>query len=143
MAVGAPPAVASQPGSPSPGKTPDAGAKPAFGSSPATQATPNAGYSAAGIQAIGVLINMMQQVLLKVGATSEEGKVLLKAMNDLVKVVPAGTTTPAAERAMLDQAKMQNTQNGAIQQQMQQRAQGMGAPGGAPAGGPPAMGAAA
>lgn len=147
MAVGAP-AMASQPGSPSPGKSEEAGEKkPAFGSSPATQATPNAGYDAAAVQGLGVVINMMQRLLLQAGATSEIGKVILKSMNDLVKAVPAGTVTPAAEKNMLGQAQMQNTQNSAIQQQLRARAVAQGAGGapggGAPAGGPPSMGAAA
>lgn len=85
---------------------------------------------------------------MRVGATSDIGKGILKAMNDLVKLVPSGTVSNASERNMLDQAKMQNTQNSAIQQQLrqqavQQRGTPGGAPGGAPAGGPPSMGAAA
>lgn len=139
-----PPQVSSQPGSPVQDKAPAPTAKPGFGSSSASQATPNDGYDAAGAQMVAVLISMMQQVLLKVTPTSELGKVVLEAMNKLVKAVPAGTASPASQNAMLDQAKMQNTQNMAIQQQLRQRAMAGGAGGGQPpAGGPPSMGAAA
>lgn len=78
-----------------------------------------------------------------VGATSETGQGLLKALNILVKMVPAGTVTPAAEKNMLEQAQMRNTQNMATAQQLKQQRMtppGGQAPGGAP---PPAMGAGA
>lgn len=116
------------------------GAKPPpFGSSPATQATPNAGLDAVGQQGMSVLITIAQNLLVKVGAQSETGKVLLDVLTKLTKAVPAGTVSPAAQNNTLDQAKMQNTQMGAMQGQMRNRAMQAGAPGGAPpAGGPPA-----
>lgn len=121
---GKPPA----PGAPSvPGKEP-------FGGSSASQATPNAGYEAAALQRVGVLVKQVQDLMNMVGATSETGQGLLKALNILVKMVPAGTTSPASEKNMLEQAQMRNTQNMAMQQQLKQAA--MKPPGGMP-GGPP------
>ena len=73
----------------------------------------------------------------QVGAGSEIGKDLLKVLNILVKMAPAGNVSNASERNMLEQSLMRNTQNGAMQQQLKQQAQkppGAGAP-------PPAMGA--
>ena len=140
MAEGGPPpsagGAAKPPGAPgAPGQTP-------FGNSQASQATPNAGYEAVAKQRIGVIANQIQDLLKLVGATGEMGQKLVKVLNDLVKMVPAGTTSPASEKNMLDQAQMRNTQNMATAQQLKQRMQ---PPGGAPQGGgaqPPAgMGA--
>ena len=128
---GKPPAAGAPP--PTPGKEP-------FGNSSASQATPNAGYEAAALQRVGVLVKQVQDLMNMVGATSETGQGLLKALNIRVKMVPAGTVSSASEKNMLDQAQMRNTQNMALQQQL--KAQAMkppgGAPGGAP-GGPPQM----
>lgn len=146
MAFGAPTAApAGGPPKPAaPAAPPSDGAKAApFGSSSASQATPNAGADAVAYQAIGAVVTLMQNVLVKVGAMTEPGKALIDAMKILTKAVPAGSVTPAVVGNQLDQAKMQNTQNGAMQQQMRQRALSAGAPGGgAPgAGAPPGPGA--
>jgi hypothetical protein len=130
MEGGKPPAAGAPPSAPSaPGKEP-------FGGSSASQATPNAGYEAAALQRVGVLVKQVQDLMNLVGATSETGQGLLKALNILVKMVPAGTVNPAAEKNMLEQAQMRNTQNMAQNQQLKQ--QRMQPPGGAP---PPGAGA--
>ena len=131
---GKPPAAGAPP--PTPGKEP-------FGNSSASQATPNAGYEAAALQRVGVLVKQVQDLMNMVGATSEIGQGLLKALNIFVKMVPAGSVSPASEKNMLEQAQMRNTQNRAMQQQLKQSAMkppGGGAPGGAPAA-PPMAGA--
>lgn len=126
---GKPPAAGAPPSAPAGGKEP-------FGGSPASQATPNAGYEAAALQRVGVIVKQVQDLMGLVGATSETGQGLLKALNILVKMVPAGTVSPAAEKNMLEQAQMRNTQNMATSAQLkQQRTQ---PPGGAP---PPGAGA--
>ena len=137
MAFGAP--QATTPKMAEGGKPPASGApsptgKEPFGGSSASQATPNAGYEAAALQRVGVIVKQVQDLMNMVGATSETGQGLLKALNILVKMVPAGTVNPAAEKNMLEQAQMRNTQNMAMQQQLKQAA--MKPPGGAP-GGPP------
>ena len=66
-----------------------------------------------------------------VGATSELGQALMKAMTSLAKHVPPGSTSNAAEKNSIEKMAMQNQQNGAIQQQMKP-----GQPGAAP---PPSM----
>lgn len=78
---------------------------------------------------------MLQNLLSKVGAQTEPGQAILKALTVLTKAVPAGTVSPAVIGNTLDQARMQNTQMGAMQQQLKQKAMQAGAPGG---GGPPA-----
>jgi len=121
-----PPAPGASAAPATPGKEP-------FGGSSATQATPNAGYEAAALQRVGVIVKQVQDLMGLVGATSETGQSLLKALNILVKMVPAGTVTPAAEKNMLEQAQMRNTQNMATSQQLKQQRMtppaGAGAPG--------------
>lgn len=132
---GKPPAAGASPGAPAGGP-----AKEPFGGSPASQATPNAGYEAAALQRVGVIVKQVQDLMNLVGATSETGQQLLKALNVLVKMVPAGTVSPASEKNMLEQAQMRNTQNMAQSQQLKQ--QRMAPPGGgAPAAPAPAQGA--
>jgi len=129
---GMPPASAGgPPAAGMPGKEP-------FGGSSASQATPNAGYEAAAMQRVGVFIKQVQDAMNMVGATSEIGQKLLKVLNILVGMVPAGTVSPAAEKNMLEQAQMRNTQNQATAQQLKQ--QRMTPPGGG--GAPPMAGAA-
>ncbi len=138
MAFGAPqpttPKMAEGGKPPAPGAPSAPGGAPPFGGSSASQASPNAGYEAAAIQRVGVIVKQVQDLMNMVGATSETGQKLLKALNVLVKMVPAGTVSPASEKNMLEQAQMRNTQNMAMQQQLKQAA--MKPPGGAP-GGPP------
>jgi hypothetical protein len=125
---------------PAPGAPPPTPGKEPFGGSSASQATPNAGYEAAALQRVGVIVKQVQDLMNLVGATSETGQGLLKALNILVKMVPAGTVSPNAEKNMLEQAQMRNTQNMATAQQLkQQRMQPPGA-GGPPGGAAPPPG---
>lgn len=102
---------------------PQAGKQAPFGNSGATQPTPNNGMEAAALQRVGVIIKQVQDVMQLVGAASEPGKDLLKALNILVKLAPAGNVSNASERNMLEQSLMRNTQNGAMQQQLKQASQ--------------------
>lgn len=104
-----------------------------FGASPATGPTPNKGYEAAGMQRLGMVIKQLTEMLPLIGATSEIGKSVMKAIQDLAKHVPAGANNQAAERNNLERMMMQNTQQG---QQMQQMRQQQAQPG---AGAPPSM----
>lgn len=105
------------------GAAPQAGKQAPFGNSGATQPTPNNGMEAAALQRVGVIIKQVQDVMQLVGAASEPGKDLLKALNILVKLAPAGNVSNASERNMLEQSLMRNTQNGAMQQQLKQASQ--------------------
>ena len=128
------------PGAAPPGGQPQ---QPPFGQTPATGSTPNKGYEAAGMQKLGVVVKQLESILPELGASSEAGQAVLKALNSLVKFVPAGSVTPAAQKNSIEaqqrQAAMQNQQMMALKQKMQ-GAGGGGAPGGQPQ---PEQGAAA
>ena len=104
--------------------------QPPFGSTPATGSTPNKGYEAAGLQKLGVLVKQMETLLPEVGASSEVGQAVLKALNSLVKFVPAGSVTPAAQKNSIEAQQRNMAQNNqqmqAIQQMRQKMAQGGG-----------------
>ncbi len=106
-----------------------------MGTSPVTQATPNKGYEAAGLQQLGVVLKKLESLVPLFGSTSEPGKAVLECMKKIAPFVPDGSVTPAAEKNSLQQQMEKNAQNN---QQMAAMRQG-GAPGGAPpgAGAPP------
>ena len=121
--------------------------QPPFGATPATGATPNKGYEAAGLQKLGVVVKQLEALLPEVGASSDVGKAVLDSLNKLVKFVPAGSVTPAANKNSIEaqqrQAAQQNQQMQAVQAMRAKMAQG-GQGGAAGAGGAqPGMGAAA
>lgn len=92
------------------------------------------------MQRVGVVIKQVQDIMQLVGAGSEMGKKLLKALNTLVDLAPAGNVSNASERNMLEQSLMRNTQNGQQQQMLKQQQAKQASGGGA---GAPAAGAAA
>lgn len=94
------PAGAAQPG------------QPPFGTSPAVGPTPNAGYEAAGLQKLGMALRLLEQTVPLLGAASEPGKEVLRALNGLSKHIPPGTVTPAAEKNQLQQMALQQAQRG-------------------------------
>lgn len=111
--------------------------QPPFGSTPATGATPNKGYEAAGLQKLGVVVKQLESLLPEVGAGSDVGKAVLESLNKLVKFVPSGSVTPAAQKNSIEAQQRQMAQNNqqmqAVQQMRQKMAQGgQGAPGGQP-----------
>ena len=101
--------------------------QPPFGSSPATGPTPNKGYEAAGMQRLGLVVKTLEELVPMFGAASEPGKAVLEALNKLVKLVPSGSVSPAAEKNQLQQMQMRNTQQNAQMQALKQQPQG-GAP---------------
>ena len=107
-----------------------------LGVSSATGPTPNKGYEAAGRQKLSVVIRQLEQLVPLIGATSDIGKSVLKALNDLSKHIQPGEVTPAAERNSLESMAMQNQQNMGLMQQL--KAAGVG---GAPTPGQPPAGA--
>ncbi len=106
-------------------------AQPPFGQTPATGATPNKGYEAAGLQELGVIVKQMEKILPQLGASSDPGKAVLDCLNKLVKFVPAGSVTPAAQKNSIEaqqRAMAQNNQQAqAVQQMRQRQAQPQGA----------------
>ena len=106
---------------PSPAANPTQPQQPPFGQSAAAQPTPNRGYEAAGLQRLGLVIQQLQEILPQLGANSDPGQAVLKALSGLAKFVPPGSVTPAAQRQQLErmsQAQQQgNQQMQALQQQ--------------------------
>ena len=113
-----------EPGTPAAAGAPSQPQEPPLGVSSATGPTPNRGYEAAAKQRLGVMIRQLEQMVPMVGATSDIGKDVLKALNMFAKHIQPGEVTPAAERNTLEQTMMQNQQNQALTQQM--RAAGAG-----------------
>jgi hypothetical protein len=114
-------------------------AQPPFGQTPATGSTPNKGYEAAGLQELGVIVKQMEKILPQLGASSDPGKAVLDCLNKLVKFVPAGSVTPAAQKNSIEaqqRAMAQNNQQAQAVQAMRQKQ-------GQPQGGQPQPGAAA
>jgi hypothetical protein len=117
--------------------------QPPFGSTPATGSTPNKGYEAAGLQKLGVVVKQLESLLPEVGAGSDVGKAVLDALNKLVKFVPNGSVTPAAQKNSIEAQQRQMAQNNQQMQAVQAMRQKMAQGGGQPGGGQPGMGAAA
>jgi hypothetical protein len=76
----------------------------------------------------------METMLPELGATSEAGQAVLKALNSLVKFVPAGSVTPAAQKNSIEAQQRNMAQNNQQMMALKQRMQGGG---GAPGGGQP------
>lgn len=99
--------------------------QPPFGTTSATGPTPNRGYEAAGLQRLGSVVKQLEELIPMFGAASEPGKACLDALNKLVKLVPAGSVTPASERANLENRAMKQVQeNQQVQALRQMQMQG-------------------
>lgn len=107
--------------------------QPPFGQTPATGSTPNKGYEAAGLQKLGVVVKTLEGMLPELGSGSDAGKAVLECLNKLVKFVPAGSVTPAAQKnsieAQMRAAAQNNQQMQAVQQMRQQGVGGQQPPG--------------
>src|SRR5712671_6294591 len=117
-----------------PGTPPGQSPQPPFGQTSATGATPNKGYEAAGMQTLGVIVKQLEDVLPALGASSEAGQAVLKALSSLVKFVPNGSVTPAAQKNSIEAQQRNMAQNNQQMQALKQRLMGAG---GAPGGGQP------
>ena len=96
-----------------------------FGASPATGPTANKGFEAAAAQRLGLVIKQLEELISMSGATSEVGQAALKMLNIGVKLVPAGSVTPAAQKNQIESMAMKNAQqNQQMQALKQQRMQG-------------------
>jgi hypothetical protein len=86
------------------------------------------------MQKLGVIVKQLETLLPELGATSEAGQAVLKALNSLVKFVPAGSVTPAAQKNSIEAQQRGMQQNNQQMQALQALRAKMGAGGG---GGPP------
>ena len=107
-----------------------------FGASPATGPTPNKGFEAAAAQRLGLVIKQLEELVSMAGATSEVGQAALKMLNIGVKLVPAGSVTPAAQKNQIESMAMKNAQQNQQMQALKQQRMG-GEGGGAQQGQPP------
>ena len=84
-------------------------------------------------------MKQMEKILPQLGASSDPGKAVLDCLNKLVKFVPAGSVTPAAQKNSIEaqqRAMAQNNQQAQAVQSMRQKQ-------GQPQGGQPQPGAGA
>lgn len=73
------------------------------------------------MQKLGVVVKQLESILLEVGASSEAGQAVLKALNSLVKFVPAGSVTPAAQKNSIEAQQRSMMQNNQQMQALKQR----------------------
>jgi len=104
---------------PVPGQQPQQPQAP-FGQTSAVSPTPNRGHEAAGLQALGLVVQKLTEVIPLVGAGSDVGQAVLDALKKLSKFVPSGSVTPASQKNQLEQMAMRQGQNN---QQMKALAQ--------------------
>src|SRR5271168_1288780 len=101
--------------------------QPPFGQTPATGSTPNKGFEAAGLQKLGVVVKQLEGLVAELGSSSEPGQAVLKALSSLVKFVPAGSVTPAAQKNSIEAQQRNMAQNNQQMMALKQRAaQGQG-----------------
>ena len=90
------------------------------------------------MQKLGVVVKQLESMLPELGASSEAGQAVLKALSSLSKFVPNGSVTPAAQKNSIEAQQRNMAQNNQQMQALKQRMmQGHGG------GGQPQPGAAA
>lgn len=82
------------------------------------------------MQRLGMIVKQLGDLIPMLGATSEIGQAVMKAVQNLAKHVPPGAVTPASEKNTLEQLALKNAQQNQTVQQMRQ--QGQGGQGGPP-----------
>jgi hypothetical protein len=80
------------------------------------------------------VVKQLEALLPEVGASSEPGQAVLKALNSLVKFVPAGSVTPAAQKNSIEAQQRTMAQNNQQMQAIQAMRQKMGQGGNGAAG---------
>jgi len=119
--------------------------QPPFGSSPVTQPTPNRGLQAGALGIVAQAVRLLEKALPMLGAETEPGKDVMRALPMLSKHIPPGAMSPGVENTALQQLMMQQRQQAPMLQALRAM-QGGQAGGGQPPGGggaPPAPPAAA
>jgi hypothetical protein len=90
------------------------------------------------MQKLGVVVKQLESILPELGASSEAGAAVLKALTALTKFVPPGSVTPAAQKNSIEAQMRAQAQGNQQMQALKQHMQGQGG-----GGQPPAQGAAA
>jgi hypothetical protein len=84
--------------------------QPPVGSSPATAPVPNKGLEAAGMAKLGLVVKQLETIVPLLGAGTEAGKDVLKALTSLSKHVPPGAVSPGVEQSALQNMMMKQRQ---------------------------------
>lgn len=82
------------------------------------------------MQRLGSVVKTLEELVPMLGAATPPGKAVLEALTKLIKLVPAGSVSPASEKANIEQMAMRNTQANQQMQALKAQAQqggGMGA----------------
>lgn len=129
------------PPSPSPNPSAPQG-QPPVGSSPATGPVPNKGQEAAGMAKLGLAIRLLESIVPQLGAGTEAGRDVLKALTSLSKHLPPGAVSPGVEKTslmnMMQSQRQQQPQIAAMRAAMAGgQSPGGQSPGGQPGGEPP------
>lgn len=95
---------------------------------------PHRGSQAAGLALVRNAVEVLTKALPQLGAETDPGQAVMKAIQSLAKHVPAGSSTPGAENAAMEQFMMQRRQLAPLLAALAAQHAG----GGAPPGGPPA-----
>jgi len=127
-------ALPAGPGAPTvPQSLPQVGQQSPPGSAPpgppgVTQPTANRGNQASGLAWVGTAVRLLERALPLLGAGTEPGQAVMKALSSLSKHVPPGSTSPGVENSALQQAMMQQK----AEQPMLQLLRSQGGGGGQP-----------
>ena len=92
-----------------------------MGTTSATTPTANRGGEAAAMQVLGNVAQLLTHALTQAGATSELGGKILDLLKSVSKLAPPGSSSPAGQKNVMDQAQMRNAQQNQMAQQMRQR----------------------
>ena len=96
------------------------------------------------MQVLSTVAQLLTHALGQAGATSEMGGKILKILSDINKLAPPGSSSPAGQKNVMDQAQLRNAQQNqqaqALRAQMMKQAGGGAGAGGGGAG-PPGMAA--
>jgi len=94
--------------------------------------TANRGHQAAGLANVQWAVRLLEKSLPLVGAETEPGQAIMKAIQSLSKHVPAGSTSPGVENSALQQAMIQAKQEQPMISTLRSLGQGQPQPGAAP-----------
>lgn len=81
-----------------------------------------------------MVVKVLERIIPEVGASSDIGKAVLDALNKLVKFVPAGSVTPAAQKNSIEAMQRNAAQNNGQMQSLQAMRAGGGQQGQPPGG---------
>jgi hypothetical protein len=138
-----PPVAGATPGPlPVVGQSSPPGAMPVGNAGGATLPAANRGLQAKGLTQVQTAVRILEQALPLLGADSDPGRDVIKALTSLSKHIPPGSTSPGVERTGLQtmmQQQRQDQPNIALLRALGQGGGGAGAP---PPAAPPAAGGA-